>query len=249
MKRKTTEQFISESVEVHGGKYDYSKVEYLNISTKVCIICPEHGEFWQTPKSHLKGCECQLCGVYKNIIGKKNAHLKKRGWNFEQPEDYKLIPLTKGKFAKVDNEDFDKVKDINWCYTQGYAINSSLGSMHRLIMNAPPHLEVDHIFQENTLDNRKSNLRLASRTQNLANTRPQKGSSIYKGVSWIKDKAKWGARIYLNKKQTHLGNFECEIECAKAYDRAALKYRGEFAHLNFPELKEEYLKQIWKLLR
>lgn len=59
--RKTTEQFIAEAKAIHGDKYDYSKVEYINNSTKVCIICPIHGEFWQVPKSHLRGIGCNKC--------------------------------------------------------------------------------------------------------------------------------------------------------------------------------------------
>lgn len=60
-----TETVIEKFRSVHGGKYDYSKVDYINNITKVCIICPEHGEFWQTPKNHLKGCGCQKCsGTY-----------------------------------------------------------------------------------------------------------------------------------------------------------------------------------------
>ena len=47
--------FIEKAKQIHGDKYDYSKVEYVNNRTKVCIICPEHGEFWQTPDNHLKG--------------------------------------------------------------------------------------------------------------------------------------------------------------------------------------------------
>ena len=60
-KRKTTEEFIVEAKMVHGNKYDYSKVEYVNAHTKVCIICPKHGEFWQTPNSHLNGRGCSKC--------------------------------------------------------------------------------------------------------------------------------------------------------------------------------------------
>ena len=62
-KKKTTELFIQESRKIHGGKYDYSKVEYVNNHTKVSIICPEHGEFWQTPREHLNGCGCPECGL------------------------------------------------------------------------------------------------------------------------------------------------------------------------------------------
>ena len=58
---KTTEQFIREAIAVHGQKYDYSKVIYTGAMKKVCIICPEHGEFWQTPNKHLSGQGCALC--------------------------------------------------------------------------------------------------------------------------------------------------------------------------------------------
>ena len=66
-KKKTTEEFIQEATEKHKGKYDYSKVDYVNNYTKVCIICPEHGEFWQKPNSHLNGSGCPKCG--SNAIG------------------------------------------------------------------------------------------------------------------------------------------------------------------------------------
>ena len=61
MVRRTSEDFINEAKQVHGDKYDYSKTEYVNQATKVCIICPQHGEFWQTPKNHLKGEGCKKC--------------------------------------------------------------------------------------------------------------------------------------------------------------------------------------------
>lgn len=60
-KSKTTEQFVREANEIHHDKYDYSKAEYTNSKTKVCIICPEHGEFWQEANSHLKGSGCPKC--------------------------------------------------------------------------------------------------------------------------------------------------------------------------------------------
>ena len=61
MKRYTTKDFILKAMTLYDGKYDYSKVEYINNHTKVCIICPEHGEFWQTPNSHLNGQGCPKC--------------------------------------------------------------------------------------------------------------------------------------------------------------------------------------------
>ena len=64
-KMKNTSQFIAEAIATHGNKYDYSKVNYTNCYTKVCIICPTHGEFWQDPSTHLKGSGCVHCGTSK----------------------------------------------------------------------------------------------------------------------------------------------------------------------------------------
>jgi len=60
--RMTTDEFIEKASKVHGGRYDYSKVEYVNSNTKVCIKCPVHGEFWQLPSNHLQGMGCRKCG-------------------------------------------------------------------------------------------------------------------------------------------------------------------------------------------
>lgn len=63
--RLTTEQFVEKAKQVHGDKYDYSKVDYKNTETKVCIICPKHGEFWQEPRIHLEGKGCPECNNSK----------------------------------------------------------------------------------------------------------------------------------------------------------------------------------------
>lgn len=69
-KRKTVESFINHSKQIHGDKYDYSKVDYINNHTKVCIICPEHGEFWQEPSNHMIGQGCPKCAIEKRRISK-----------------------------------------------------------------------------------------------------------------------------------------------------------------------------------
>ncbi len=243
-KRKTTEQFIADAVAVHGDKYNYSKVEYVKNRSKVLVTCPIHGDWGIAPDNHLRGQGCPKCGWVKVSEAVQRSALNKRDWDFEQPEDYKLIPLSQGKFAKVDNEDFDRLKEINWCLSAGrYVTNLVLGYIHRFIMNAPPHLEVDHENGDG-LDNRKSNLRLATKQQNQMNQRVQKikKSSKYKGVSWDKSKSKWVSAIKKNYKRINLGRFLNEEEAAKAYDKKAIELFGEFAYLNFPELKDEYLK-------
>ena len=97
-KKKTKEEFIKEATEKHNGKYDYSKVEYVNSKTKVCIICPEHDEFWQTPSNHTRGQGCPYCG--HNATGKSKRSSK---------EDFikKAHKIHKGKY------DYSKVNYMN----------------------------------------------------------------------------------------------------------------------------------------
>ena len=69
--RKSKEEFIKEAKKIHGDKYDYSKVEYVDNKTKVCIVCLEHGEFWQKPNNHLNGNGCYECG--RKMMGEKQT--------------------------------------------------------------------------------------------------------------------------------------------------------------------------------
>jgi hypothetical protein len=109
--------------------------------------------------------------------------------------------------------------------------------MHRVITNAPKGMEVDHKSGE-TLDNTKSNLRICTRQQNRMNSVGHgKGSSVYKGVSWVACEKKWYAEITLNHREFFLGSFKEEIDAAKAYDKAAFEYFKEFARPNFQEAR------------
>ena len=66
----SAEEFVKRAKEIHGNKYDYSKTEYVNANTKVCIICPEHGEFWQSPDNHLHKQGCPLCANINRLLKK-----------------------------------------------------------------------------------------------------------------------------------------------------------------------------------
>jgi RimJ/RimL family protein N-acetyltransferase len=157
------------------------------------------------------------------------------------------IPLTQGKVALVDDEDYERVMAAGpWHATQMsntyYAFHSTYdehhrrGSllMHRLLTDAPPGQGVDHI-NGNGLDNRRTNLRLATKAQNGINRPlPPNGSpsSQYKGVAWFKRDQCWRARI--GKNSLHIGYYSSEEEAARAYDEKAKEIYGDFAWLNFP---------------
>jgi hypothetical protein len=143
--------------------------------------------------------------------------------------------------AIVDAEDYDRLKKYKWCaveegnwYAKTFRRDGMPLWMHRLVIDAPKGLYVDHI-DHNGLNNCKSNLRLCTNAQNQQNRRPNRGgSSRYKGVHKLKSYKKFRARIVHNKKAIHLGYFKDEIEAAKAYDKKARELFGEFAYLNFP---------------
>lgn len=106
--------------------------------------------------------------------------------------------------------------------------------LHRFIIDAPRGSIVDHANGD-TMDNRRSNLRIASHQQNMSNSQRRKtNTSGYKGVQLRCDGKKWLARIQVNKKTIHLGSFETREDAARAYDAAAIQHFGEFARLNFP---------------
>ncbi len=101
LKRKTIQQFIEEARKVHGNKYDYSKVEYVNTDTKVCIICPIHGEFWQTPHIHLIGSGCKVCNQ-SHLEKEIYLLLCKNNIKFEQQKRFKWLGLQSLDFYLPD---------------------------------------------------------------------------------------------------------------------------------------------------
>ena len=160
---------------------------------------------------------------------------------------FRRIPLTDGKYAIVDPPDYYRFGSLDWCaneFSYGtYAVrlnnkgdkSPKILSLHRLIIDAPPGLLVDH-QNGNPLDDRLANLRLATNAQNSCNRKKRKNtSSKYFGVSYINKFGKWRVKIKKNGKEFHIGYFSDEIEAAHAYDEAAKKYHGIFAKLNFPK--------------
>lgn len=153
---------------------------------------------------------------------------------------YKVIKTARGEEILVSSDDFSLVKDYAWnTNSTGYAYAYVRGSgranhktitMHRLIMGFPDGKRIDH-KNRNKLDNRRSNLRICTNSQNLGNSVGYSKKTKYKGLELLPS-GKWRARINIGKKSIHLGVETTEEKAALLYDRAAKSYYGEFALLN-----------------
>jgi hypothetical protein len=125
----------------------------------------------------------------------------------------------------IDIEDVDVIKNHKWCYKDGYAITKKDGrttAMHRLIMNPLDNMVVDHV-NHNTLDNRKSNLRVCTAKENNRNL------SNVEGVYYRKTRKSWKAKITVDGKSIYLGTYKTKSEAKRARRIGEIKYFGEFA--------------------
>lgn len=156
-----------------------------------------------------------------------------------------LIPLTQGYFAQIDDSDYEEVSKYKWrasvTKTTVYARGTTRGShtnrtsilMHRLILDILDSKEQGEHKDHNGLNNQRSNIRISTQSENMANRAKRSGkSSKYLGVCWNKRLNKWEARIGKNRILRHLGYFSDEQSAAKAYNDATLISYGEFATIN-----------------
>mgnify|MGYP001615685995 CR=1 FL=1 len=160
----------------------------------------------------------------------------------------KLIPLTKGQHAIVDDEDYEWLSQWKWHCMGRYAARSVATpelpgpwkqrkfSMHHAILQTPKGMHTDHINGDGR-DNRRENLRICTPAENIRNQRANKRTgrtAKYKGTFFVKELGKWKAVIGINRGTKYLGLFTSEIDAARAYDAKARELFGAFARLNFP---------------
>lgn len=206
-------------------------------------------------KYHAKGyCGRHLAQIYyyDKILERTKFDLNE--YRFEEDVCYIQLYDRSGDpkyVAIIDQDDYKKVKNYKWYLNkQGMVFNKTLNSLSRFIMNATNrNLDVDH-KNHNRLDNRKENLRICTRSQNSANTRIRSNNtSGYKGVSWNTTAKKWVANIWSHNKCIYLGYFKEKEEAAMIYDKAAIKYHGEFACLNFPQMAQSIRTAAKKMVK
>lgn len=148
-------------------------------------------------------------------------------------------------YAMVDNDYFDLLSEFKWCLNHnGYAVTrrkhnqkGKLTFMHHIVFGTfPSDGLIDHI-NRNPLDNRKSNLRVANKSENGMNRQENKNNtSGFKGVTYLKKNNKWMAGIKINYKRKYLGSFNTALKASKAYDKEAKKQFGNYSYLNKSKL-------------
>ena len=147
--------------------------------------------------------------------------------------------IIKGYKILFDDTDEDAICPYNWAVRLGWgdtpyaqtSVNGKSVLMHRLLLDAPKGMLVDH-RNHNTLDNRRENIRLCTRSQNMWNRKRTTGKSKHKGVYWCVNRHKWRVQIYFNNQHSYLGLYVSEEDAARAYNNKAKELFGDFACLN-----------------
>lgn len=214
-------------------------------------------------------CECECKNEDKNKVIVRGIHLNKgaikscgclqKELMSARQKKYNTYDLS-GKFGigytlknepfYFDLEDYEKIKNYCWRIDNyGYIVtnkNNKLIKIHRIIMDFPDDMDVDHIYHINH-DNRKEFLRITTHSQNMMNQKIRKNNtSGVTGVTWNKKLNKWAARIVVNYKNIHLGYFNNIEEAITIRKKAELKYFGEYRNktndmllVDFKNLKKE----------
>ena len=230
-----------ETIDITGNRYGNLIVigrgeNTANGSTRWWCQCDCGSDPVLVTKSNLISGGTVSCGCYH----RKNAHdLLKKYNKYDLSGEYGIGYTFKGEEFYFDLEDYEKIKDYCWSINnQGYVVTKNNDDqyilMHRLILDLKQYTtgnEVDHI-KHRKYDNRKSQLRIVTRSQNQMNTSIRVNNTSGKtGINWSKSHNKWQVRISKNKSRVEIGYFDSFQDAIKARERAEKKYHKEWAYL------------------
>ena len=208
----------------------------------VCQCDCEKHSIISVSVNSLRNGHTTSCGCF---LEESRSEVHKKYNDYKIVDDYVIMYTSKGEEFYVDLEDFDKVKDICWHMTSdGYLANKTKDDiilLHRLVMDCPENLQVDHIGGNVTKnDNRKSNLRLVTQSQNNMN-RNVSDKSPYgvTGVYFIESRQKWCSEITEHKKKHHLGYYDSFEDAVRARKNAEELYFGQYSWDNSQIIKKE----------
>ena len=236
-----TISFIEKARKIHSDKYDYSKVEYVNNHTKVCIICPRHGEFWQTPNDHLDGCGCPMCG---RIIANRKTSSNKEHF------------IEKARKIHSDKYDYSKVEYVN-NHTKVCIICPRHGEFWQtphshLCGRECPYCKTSKMEKEISMLLKENNIKYSLHERKLFKTNVEldfylpdyniaiecQGEQHFKPIKHFGGNEKYRRRI----KNDELKRYLCEKNNIKLF------YYSNIKNFNFPYTvfsnKEELLKEI-----
>lgn len=198
-------------------------------------ICMCDGNEIVTSGNSLKNGDTKSCGCLKQKF-LKELNNKSKNPPYKICEDYAIGYTNKGEEFLIDIEDVSLCKQYTWSissegYLRAYDSNTQTNIfIHRLIMNVTNGMTVDHINHIKT-DNRKSNLRIATYSQNSMNQKKRSvNTSGITGVSWFERDQNWRVQIMVNRKNIHIGYFDNLQDAIKARKEAEIKYFGEYRY-------------------
>lgn len=231
----TTDEYIRRSKEVHGDKYDYSLVNYIDSKSKICIICPIHGKFWQTPFNHLKGDDCPICAKNKHkkiLYGVAFNDLEETINNKEFYSHW--ISVLNRCFNKKIHEKHQTYKDCTLCEEWKYLSNFKRWFNEHYVKGW--HLDKDILVKGNKIYSPQTCCFVPQEINTLFTRANARRGNYSIGVSFNKSKKKYETHVNINGKTKYFGGFNTEHD-------AFLKYKYE-KEKEIVRIADKYKKEL-----
>lgn len=241
---KGQESFIYEARKIHGNKYDYSKIEYANSYTPLIIVCPEHGEFWQTPKCHLRGSGCPKCGAREKALNRRKS---KQSMGVVLTNDFVCDKPSYYVWKDMLRRCYNRGKNKKWSVYEGCTVCDEW-----LIFDVfdkwftPRYVEGWHLDKDIIVDGNRvyspETCSVVPREINEYFKRINKRSGLPRGVKRVGDR--YSAEIQFRGKRHYLGTFDTAEEAGLVFQNK----KKELISLVAEEYKDQLEDRVYKAL-